>query len=296
MNKLFKCLDDSHEQVEREYIFHVMTENLRKRIHEANVEFHRFEAKYYELIHPEIFNRIEQKRLVSTLRKVDKLIDDNQKKALDFGAGTGNLTCKLLNMGYEVTAVDISAEMCELLKDRYVSYLRNKRLRVINSKIEDISFSRDKFDLITCYSVLHHLPDYVDVIRKLTFLLKKGGVVYLDHEESPFIWDQSQNHKKLQHIYLTSNWYLDFLTNRIRRSLNITRSRSLIDYALADYWTRKKEHRLDHKKIEHVFEEENFTFLIREDYHLHKTRILNPIFYIYKFTCKPDMSLWIARK
>lgn len=272
-------------------VFHMMTENLRKRIHEANVEFHRFEARYYEFIHPEIFNKIEQKRLISALRKVDKLIDDNQKKALDFGAGTGNLTGKLLNMGYKVTAVDISAEMCELLKNRYINYLKNKKLRVIDSKVEDISFSKDKFDLITCYSVLHHLPDYVDVIRKLTFLLKKGGVMYLDHEESPFIWDQTQNHTRLHHIYLTSNWLLNFLTNRIRRSLNIPP----IDYALADYWI-KKEHHLDHKKIEHVFEEENFNFFMREDFHLHKTWILNPIFYIYKFTCKPDMSLWIAKK
>ena len=31
---------------------------------------------------------------------VDKLIVDNQKKALDFGAGTGNLTGKLLRMNY----------------------------------------------------------------------------------------------------------------------------------------------------------------------------------------------------
>jgi len=77
-----------------------MVENLRERIHKANIAVHRFEAKYYELIHPEVYSKQEQKRVNSTLKMVDKLIVDNQKKALDFGAGTGNLTDKLLNMGY----------------------------------------------------------------------------------------------------------------------------------------------------------------------------------------------------
>ena len=47
---------------------------------------------------------------------MDKLVTDNQKNALDIGAGSGNLTGKLLLMGYNVTAVDISAEMCAILQ------------------------------------------------------------------------------------------------------------------------------------------------------------------------------------
>jgi len=36
-----------------------------------------------------------------------------------------------------------------------------EQLTVINSPIEDLSFSKGTFDLITFYSVLHHLPDYL---------------------------------------------------------------------------------------------------------------------------------------
>src|SRR4030042_6740668 len=135
-----------------------MGENLGERIHEANVAVHRFEAKYYELLHPEVYSKQEQKRINSTLKIVDKLVTDNQKKALDFGAGTGNLTGKLLSMGYKVTAIDISAEMCTILRRKYKTYLETKKLTVINSPIENVSFDKGEFDLVTCYSVLHPLP------------------------------------------------------------------------------------------------------------------------------------------
>jgi ubiquinone/menaquinone biosynthesis C-methylase UbiE len=269
-----------------------MVENLREEIHEANIAVHRFEAKYYELIHPEVYSMQEQKRVNSTLKRVDKLIADNQKRALDFGAGTGNLTGKLLQMGYKVTAIDISAEMCRILEKKYKNYLEAETLTVINSPIEDVSFDEDGFDLITCYSVLHHLPDYVDAIRRLSVFLKKGGVMYLDHEASPFYWkSESQGIAEfVKSIYFHSNPIINTVYFQII-GINIPS----LDYTLSDYW-HKKEHPLDHKKIEFAFEKENFEFFTRKDYHLNGTWILNPIFYIYKYICKPEMSFWVAKK
>ena len=118
--------------------------NLQESIHEANVTVHRFEAKYYELLHPEVYSKQEQKRIISTLKTADKLVSDNHKKALDFGAGTGNLTGKLLSLGYKVTAIDISAEMCAILKNRYKTYIEDKKLIVINSPIEAVSFDNSR--------------------------------------------------------------------------------------------------------------------------------------------------------
>jgi hypothetical protein len=49
----------------------------RERIYEANVAIHRFEAECYELLHPEVYGRQEQKRITSALKIVEKLIADN---------------------------------------------------------------------------------------------------------------------------------------------------------------------------------------------------------------------------
>jgi ubiquinone/menaquinone biosynthesis C-methylase UbiE len=269
-----------------------LDENFGKRIHEANVVVHRFEAKYYELLHPEVYNRQEQKRINSTLKMVDELVADNQRKALDFGAGTGNLTGKLLSMGYHVTAIDISAEMCAILRKKYKTYLEAKKLVVINSPMEDVSFDGGEFDLITCYSVLHHLPDYVAAVRRLSVFLKRGGVMYLDHEASPFYWkDEPDNIANLvKHVYFHSNPLLNAFYFEII-GMNVPS----LDYTLSDYW-HKKEHALDHEKIECVFEEKGFDFFTRVDYHLKGSWILNPIFPIYKRICKPEMSFWVAKK
>jgi 2-polyprenyl-3-methyl-5-hydroxy-6-metoxy-1,4-benzoquinol methylase len=266
--------------------------DLRDKIYEANVEVHRFEAGYYELIHPEVYSKREQKRIGFMLAAVDRLVSGNQRKALDFGAGTGNLTGKLLRMGYSVTAIDISAEMCAVLKKRFEACLAAGKLAVLNSPIEDVSFGEGEFDLVTCYSVLHHLPDYAGAVSRLSGFLKKGGVMYLDHEPSPFYWEteaQSLAHL-VKSVYLHSNPLLNTLYFRL-----VGATIPSLDYALSDYW-HKKEHPLDHGEIEHVFESAHFEFFRRMDYHLTGSWIWNPLFYLYMRICLPEMSLWVAKK
>ena len=150
-------------------------ETLKQKIHQANVIVHRTEAKYYELLHPEVYSKHEQKRITANLVMVDKLVSDNRKNALDVGAGTGNLTGKLLRLGYTVTAIDISPEMCAVLEGKFSKYVLDGKLVMVNSPIEDLTFDLGKFDLIACYSVLHHLPDYLSALRRLTFFLKRAA-------------------------------------------------------------------------------------------------------------------------
>lgn len=270
--------------------------DLRKRILEANVAVHKSEAKYYELMHPEVYSKSEQERLSSTLKIVDKLVAADsvgEKKALDFGAGTGNLTGKLLEMGYHVTALDISTEMCEIIKKKYNRYLEFRKLVVINSPIEYASFNRGDFDLISCYSVLHHLPDYVGVVQRFSGFLRKGGVMYLDHESSPFYWvrEPTLAARMVKTAYIHSIPVLNALHFRVA-SMNIPS----IDYELSDYW-HNKEHHLDHEKIRLVFKKERFDSFKRTDYYLDsRTWVPNPIFPLYHRICKPDMSLWVAKK
>jgi ubiquinone/menaquinone biosynthesis C-methylase UbiE len=267
------------------------TKELQESIHQANVTVHRSEAKYYEAIHPEVYSKKEQKRIISTLRNADQLVNDNQKKALDFGAGTGNLTGKLLSLGYSVVAIDISAEMCAILKNKFKKSIEEKKLIVVNSPIESVNFDEAEFDLIVCYSVLHHLPDYTGSLLRLSGFLKNGGVIYIDHEASPFYWKDEPN--KIANIvklfYFHSNPTLNILYFQVA-GIRLPS----IDYTLSDYW-HKKEHPLDHTLVEAFFKK-YFKQFKRVDYYQHATWIGNPLFYIYKITCKPEMSYWLAKK
>ena len=59
-----------------------LEKDFREKIHEANVSIHRIEAKYYELIHPEVYGSHEQKRITSTLETVDNILRKNQGRAI----------------------------------------------------------------------------------------------------------------------------------------------------------------------------------------------------------------------
>jgi ubiquinone/menaquinone biosynthesis C-methylase UbiE len=264
---------------------------LNEQIHQANITVHHSEAKYYELLHPEVYSKQEQKRITAKLKTIDQQIKNSQKTALDVGAGTGNLTGKLLQMGYKVTPTDISPERCMILKKKYREYLPEK-LTIINSPIEDLSFSKGAFDLITFYSVLHHLPDYIAALSVLSGFLEKGGVMYIDHEASPSYWknESSSLASFVKDLYFHSNPIINSIYLQI-----IGLKVPIIDYTLSDYW-HKKEHALNHQAIAAIFKAEGFEFSKRTDYYQHATWLPNPLYPASRLLCSPEMSYWIAKK
>jgi 2-polyprenyl-3-methyl-5-hydroxy-6-metoxy-1,4-benzoquinol methylase len=264
---------------------------LTEQIHEANVTVHRFEAKYYEALHPEVYSKKEQKRIINQLEAITNQIDNNHKIALDVGAGTGNLTGKLLALGYNVVATDISPEMCAILKNKFGAYMPT-HLTVYNSPIEDLNFGKGQFDLIAGYSVLHHLPEYTMALQNLCSYIKRGGVIYFDHEASPTYWqgEHSGLASLIKALYFHSNptlnsLYFGFIGLHVPN----------IDYTLSDYW-HKKEHALDHQAVAEVFRQEGFHYAKRTDYYQTSSWLPNPLSPIYRLLCSPEMSFWIAKK
>jgi ubiquinone/menaquinone biosynthesis C-methylase UbiE len=267
-------------------------QNLRETIHQANIAVHKVEASYYKLFHPEVYGPKEQKRLIAALKDADGLVSDNRKFALDFGAGTGNLTDKLLALGYTVTAVDISGAMCEALRRNHLAEIKSGKLMVVESPIEDLQFELGCFDLVTCCSVLHHLPDYEAALRTLCTYVKVGGVMFLDHEASPYFWnpEPSMLAQAVKSIYLHSNPILNSIYFRLI-GLNIP----TLDYTESDYWF-KPEHHLEHKKIQSIFGQSRFRLFRRTDYFSRATWMANPLASLYRRICRPDMSCWVAKK
>ena len=264
-----------------------------QRVHDANVNLFRDQARYFDETHFEIFNKLEQKRIISLLKTVDRLISNNRKSALDFGAGTGNITGKLLAMGYKVTAIDISTEMCEILRTKYTGSIKDRRLTVVTGMIEDTTLKQNEFDLITCYAVLHHLPDYPSTIRRLSVFLRRGGIMLLDHEASSYSLNQRTRRAALLR---TADWLLAReLNNRLMRWRGIRYQRPECSF-IANYWVSEGRH-IEDRKISDVFREQGFSWVKRQDYPSYPYSLFNPvIFQIRKHLLGSDMSLWIAKK
>jgi 2-polyprenyl-3-methyl-5-hydroxy-6-metoxy-1,4-benzoquinol methylase len=159
-----------------------MEQELANKIIQANIELHQKSAQYYDQIHPEIFNKSEQNLIENILAQALAEIKQDKVKVLDLGAGTGNITLKLLeNEKVEsVVAVDLSKEMLDELDKKAGT---NPKLKIAN-KPADLFLMDDesKYDLITISSVLHHLPDYFQTIAALLEKLNEGGVFIIFHE------------------------------------------------------------------------------------------------------------------
>lgn len=93
---------------------------------------------------------------------------------LDYGCGTGTTACELAKHVKEIQAIDISGRMIELSKEKAVaSGVEN--VKFAQEDIFDERHSKDSFDVILTFNMLHTVPDPKSVVQRIHELLKPGG-------------------------------------------------------------------------------------------------------------------------
>ncbi|MDP8908779.1 MAG: class I SAM-dependent methyltransferase [Chloroflexota bacterium] len=98
--------------------------------------------------------------------------DVNGRRVLDAGCGQGDLTLHLLRSGAQVTALDLSPAMIDVVRRRTAKFARPPTL--ITAPLEQSELPAASFDLIVGNYVLHHLE--LDAGgRELARLLRPGG-------------------------------------------------------------------------------------------------------------------------
>lgn len=91
---------------------------------------------------------------------------------LDFGCGSGRDTKYFLSQGYQVTAIDGSAELCKLASEYTGVPVKHMVFQELD---EDGAYD----GVWACSSILHlPLPELKDVFRRIRTALKKDGILY----------------------------------------------------------------------------------------------------------------------
>jgi SAM-dependent methyltransferase len=116
--------------------------------------------------------------------------------ALEIGAGTGKATAPLLDMGYVVTAVEMSENMTEFLLEKFKGYTN---FNVITATFEDASLEEVSYDLIYAASAFHWVDAEVGC-PKVYRLLKNGGVFAL-FRSNPVPADGEELYEQIQKVY-----------------------------------------------------------------------------------------------
>jgi len=94
-------------------------------------------------------------------------------KALSFGGATGDELLPILKKINKITIVEPSKKLrTKEIYGKKINYITPS----INGKLK---IKSESFDLITCFGVLHHIPNVSFVFRELIRVLKKDGIILI---------------------------------------------------------------------------------------------------------------------
>jgi SAM-dependent methyltransferase len=109
-------------------------------------------------------------------------------KGLDVGCGTGVLAERLADAGYEMTGVDPSEGMLEVLRER------TPAVTTVQASGTSLPFEDGGFDLVFCVAVMHHIADLDDVRQTLAEMVRvarpSGRVLIWDHNPRNPYWER----------------------------------------------------------------------------------------------------------
>jgi 2-polyprenyl-3-methyl-5-hydroxy-6-metoxy-1,4-benzoquinol methylase len=114
-------------------------------------------------INENLWNEIE----TSTEDIIRRYTNNSKIKILDVGVGMGRLLEKFPTL--DRFGMDISR--------RYLKYAKSKGIEVCMSKIEDMPYVENFFDIVVSTDVLEHVLDLNLAVEKIIATLKNGGIL-----------------------------------------------------------------------------------------------------------------------
>jgi SAM-dependent methyltransferase len=154
---------------------------------------------------------------------------------LDLGAGEGSATLPFLELGAKVTAVDVSESQLRILQakcDKFANRLEVHCEDVFDF-IESMKRTQRHYDNIILNSFLHHVPDYVSLIRDVVDLISPAGQFF--SFQDPLRYDSLSCFESFFSNLAHCSWrifkgdVIDGIKRRIRRSRGIYLEESAID-------------------------------------------------------------------
>ncbi|PLX13572.1 MAG: ubiquinone biosynthesis protein UbiE [Marinilabiliales bacterium] len=122
---------------------------------------------YYETEQGKTIDRIE-KELIGKILKNAK-----SDEMLELGCGTGHWTEFFEEIGYNITALDISVPMLEIAKKK------DLMAKFIHGNSEQLPFEDQTFNIVASITMIEFVSNQEKVIHEMFRVLKPGGLLVL---------------------------------------------------------------------------------------------------------------------
>jgi 2-polyprenyl-3-methyl-5-hydroxy-6-metoxy-1,4-benzoquinol methylase len=137
--------------------------------------YYNFEGYYPERVGikdslEKMFDKYSQTRKQNIIMSSVKN-NDGKIKILDVGAGEGKFLLALSPEVFEKYGIELDEKSYKICKE--------KKLKVYNEDILKKDFKKQKFDVITLWHVIEHIPNPQKLFEKLSSLLEKDGIIVI---------------------------------------------------------------------------------------------------------------------
>ena len=165
--------------------------------YERNASYYDRNFSRYEASSWYMFNKYKNAAVLKEIRCCLHILRDKPVlRVLEIGPGTGYLLGKVLSISKSYISykgIEHSKRMSDILFERYGKLCRD--ITIINESVTGDTLVRilreEKFDLIMGSSILHHLLDYEQIVRRISGNIAEGGVLYFVRE--PIARDECQS-------------------------------------------------------------------------------------------------------
>lgn len=101
-------------------------------------------------------------------------------RILEFGPGWGNTTLAMAMAGFNVTAVDIEPDFCDLIRKR--ARHNHVDIDVVNGDFMWAESVTEPYDAVVFFECFHHCADHMRLLRALQSAVKPDGKIYFGAE------------------------------------------------------------------------------------------------------------------
>jgi SAM-dependent methyltransferase len=120
---------------------------------------------------------------LEALNYIKKEYLNRNAKILDIGCFNGFFVKKLYSLGYDAEGIDFNRNAIEFGKTKF-----ELGLRLSTQSVDDILLSGRKFDVITLFEVIEHLPNALRFLCEVNKLLAHKGVLILSTPNKNMCW------------------------------------------------------------------------------------------------------------